>query len=277
MTDGSVGLPGQAELPQRAAQVKAWREAGQYPRAEQAARAAIAAVEAAGFGHAAELVALLNELGMIGKYQGRFDEAEVCYRRALAVCRWHHPPGCPQAPAILHNLGGLDHARGAFESALSHARAGIAAREAMIDADPLELAADRGALAAILTDLGRHDEALAMLEAVAACYERTYGTEHHEVAVTLHNLGSLQYRQGLVEAAGGNLHRALKIKIGLLGPRHPDVAVTRYNLACCCRALGDTAAALAHLQDAIGVLDQVVAHDQPTLAACRRLLRELTQ
>jgi tetratricopeptide (TPR) repeat protein len=56
----------------------------------------------------------LNNLGVLGKFAGRFDEAAECYRRALAILEYHYSKDCAEAASIYHNLGGLEHARGRF-------------------------------------------------------------------------------------------------------------------------------------------------------------------
>ena len=56
--------------------------------------------------------ALLNGLGVLHKYQGRYDEAEPAYRRALAIAEAALGPDHPDVASLYHNLGGLEHARG---------------------------------------------------------------------------------------------------------------------------------------------------------------------
>jgi tetratricopeptide (TPR) repeat protein len=98
---------------------------------------------------------------------------------------------------------------------------------------------------------------------------------HYEVGVVLHNLGSLQYREGDVAAAEGTLQKASAIKRTVLGPQNPDLAVTMYNLACCAQTLGNIDEAIAHLRGAIEILGAVVSETEPTLVACRVKLEQI--
>ena len=255
--------------------VRACREAGDYLGAEKLAYEGIAVVEGMLGPDAVELAVLLNELGIIGKYRGTFVEAEQFYRRALAIHESRGEAGSADAAAILHNLAGLAHAQGDAQAAVLIARRGLAVRAALADADLSALAADRAALAAILIDVGSLGEARGLLDAVLRDYEQVYGPVHVEIGVALHNLGSLQYREGDVSTAEATLRRASDIKGTVLGQHHPDIAITVYNLACCAQTLGNVDDAIAHLRRAIEILDPVVAETQPTLVACRAKLEQL--
>lgn len=256
-------------------QVRAWREAGDYRRAEQLARVGIATVERSLGPDAAELAVLLNELGVLGKYLGNFVEAERLYRRALAIHARNGVTASAGVAAILHNLAGVAHARGDVWVAESVGRRGVAMREALADADRAALVADRAALAATLIDAGKLGEARALLDVVLRDHEQRYGQVHHEIGVTLHNLGALQYRGGDIAVADSTLRRAVAVKREALGPRHPDLAITLHNLACCAQRLGNVVEAVAYTRQAIAILEPVVAETQPTLLACRAKLEQL--
>src|SRR5690242_9959080 len=209
-----------------AARVRAFREAGDYRRAEAAARDGIAELERVLGPYSRELTVLCNELGILGKYVGRFADSERHYQHALAIHERHGEVDSANVAAILHNLGGLAHERGDHDTAHGYARRGLDIREALTQPDPLALAQDRAAFAAILIDLHRYDEADALLADALATYESWYGPRHYEVGVALHNLGCLRYRQGQLDAAAGTLRRAYQMKRAVLGRRHPDLAIT---------------------------------------------------
>jgi tetratricopeptide (TPR) repeat protein len=152
------------------------------------------------------------------------------------------------------------------------ARRGIAIRSSTGDADPLTTAGDHAALAAILVDLDRLGEARDLLTGVLAVYERGLGPDHYETSVTLHNLGSLQFREAAFADAAATLQRAYELKQTTLGHEHPDLAITMYNLACCRQQLGQRRAARRLLRRAIEILTPAVRRTDPTLSACRQKL-----
>ena len=258
-----------------AARVRACREAGDYLRADTMARNGIAAAERVLGPDSRELAVLLNERGILGKHLGRFADSERHYRRALAIYARHGEVASASVAAIWHNLGGLAHERGGHQTAYEYARRGLEIREALAEPDPLALAQDRAAFAAVLVDLHRYDEAETLLAGALATYQSWYGLWHYEVGVTLHNLGCLRYRQGQADAAAETLRRAYEVKRAILGARHPDLAITLYAQTRCTRALGGHQRAVALLRKACDLLAGVVPPDQPTLAACRRQLAAL--
>jgi Tfp pilus assembly protein PilF len=98
---------------------------------------------------------------------------------------------------------------------------------------------------------------------------------HHEIAAALHNLGSLQYRNGDWKRAADTLHKALAAKISVLGTTHPDLAITLHNLGCCAIKLGDNNGARESLAAAIDLLRPTVDPSHPTLVSCRTKLEEV--
>ncbi|WP_165952345.1 tetratricopeptide repeat protein [Kribbella albertanoniae] len=248
------------------------REKGQFAEARHEFHRALALAEQGPTVDPLQLVPLLNDIGVIGKYRGDFDEAESAYRRALRIVNEREDGQVELRASLLHNIAGLAHARGDAVAAESVAREGIALRERSAATNPLDLAADRAALAAILVDLHQTDEAHELLADVIAVFERRYGPEHYEVAVALHNLGSLEHRAGDFQSAAANLDRSAEIKRLALRPDHPDLAITLHNLACAQTELGLVSQAITSLREAITLLTDVVATDHPTLKSCHKRL-----
>jgi tetratricopeptide (TPR) repeat protein len=215
---------------------------------------------------APEVVPILNGLGLVGKYTGDFSRSELAYRRALRIAEE------PELRAgLLHNLAGVLHARGDAAMAEPIARAGIALR-----GPGSERLADEAALAAILIDLSRLTDARAILAATLAEYERTYGPDHYEIGVTLHNLGSLEFRLGHHAEAADLLGRSVRIKENHLGGYDPDLAITVHNLGCAQAALGQSKVAIASFRRAISLLTGAVEPHHPTLLSCHQRLALLT-
>ena len=235
--------------------------------AEATLRRAVGDAEAALRPDAAEFAVVLNELGIVAKYSGDFAGAEAAFQRALAIEERRNRARGVAAANILHNLAGLAHARGDAAAALPLALRGIDIRASSPDVDRQELIQDEAALAAILVDLDRYDEARATLSRVLRNRPARY-----DAAVALHNLGSLRFRQGDIIGAITTLWRAQALKTAELGRRHPDLAPTLHNLACCFEQLGWTRWQRRYLRRAVAVLESTVTADHPTLLACRRKL-----
>ncbi len=186
------------------------------------------------------LAALLNDYGVVCKYAGRFGEASRSYRRALKLI-----DGAGEvsnhldfAATLYHNFGGIEHARRRFRQALCCARRGIAFRKRLRPRDPLALAADEAALAAILAELRRNSEAAQISLRVLAKFRRDLGPKHVEVGAVLANLGPMLWKMGKAREAERQLRLALSILDAALGKNHPRSASARHNLAFVCAQNG---------------------------------------
>ena len=241
--------------------------AGRYAEAESVLRAAVE--RARSEGDRLDLSDALNELAVTFKYSGRFDEAEVLYREALAIVEAELGPHDSDVATIYHNLGGLRHARGDFIDAERYARRSVEIREAVAD-EQENLAADRAALASILDALGRHDEAETLLLEVLATFERIHGPDDYEVAINLNNLAVIYQRRGELGPAEEMYRRALQIKETELGAGHPELATTLNNLAVTCRSLGRHEEAEQCYRKAVTILEKSVEPNHPNLATMRQ-------
>jgi tetratricopeptide (TPR) repeat protein len=197
-----------------------------------------------------ETIEPLNQLGILYKYAGRFDDAERSYRCALT--RLDGLSDQALRAALLHNLAGLAHARGRFDEAETIARAGLAHRIGA-RAAALDIAADEAALGSILAANGQSVEAEALIRKSMATFESRLGPEHYEVAANLNNLAALLFHRGDVAAAAPMYRRALAIKERRLGMRHPEVALILNNLAVLERERGDRGAACAYADRAVAI------------------------
>src|SRR5438067_2280481 len=80
---------------------------GEYPRAERLFGLALRLAERVLGPTDVVVGAVLNDLGIVHKYQGRFDEAERLYRRALAIKEKRLGGSHPEVATTLNNLAVL--------------------------------------------------------------------------------------------------------------------------------------------------------------------------
>jgi len=164
------------------------RHQGRYGEAEPFLKRALGLAEATFGPRDLEVGSLLNQLGVLYKYQGRFAEAG---RSTAARC------GSPSGPSGRHpECDDLPQPRRprARPRPLRPRRAVRpplgAIRERALGPITPDVAADVAALARSWPN-GRHDEAEALYLRALAVFERVYGPVHYEVAINLNNLGAL--------------------------------------------------------------------------------------
>jgi tetratricopeptide (TPR) repeat protein len=254
------------------------RARGDYTTAERLFRLALRTAEGVLGPGDAEVAAVLNNLGVLYKDQGRYDEAERLYQRARAILVAREEESLDLA-TLYHNLGGLEHARGRCARGEPLARRGLEIRERALGPGHPDVAADAAALAAILDGAGKREEAEALFRRSLGVFERVYGSQHYEIAVGLNNLAALHQAKGDTGEAEQLYQRALALKEKLLGTNHPDVATTVNNLAVLYASHARWSEAEPMYRRAVAIFEATLGPSHSKTVACREnyraLLREL--
>ena len=254
------------------------RTVARYVEAEPSLREALAVAETSLGSDDDDVVTALNALGVLCKYWGRFDDAEQFYTRAIEIAERTRASDESLA-TLLHNLGGLEHARGEYARGEEPARRSVNIRERVLGRDHPSVAADVAALAALVEGQGRYEEAEQMYRRVLATFERIYGPNHYEIAVNLNNLAGVRDALGHPVEAEALYRRALAIKEDLFGPDHPDVAMTLNNLALLLASQGRPEEADALYSRALRTFSERLEPGHPKIRGCIEnyvaLLRQL--
>ena len=245
------------------------RMLGDFVRAEVSLKEALRIVSTE-FGEASELaVNARNNLAVLYKACGRFDEGLRLYQQALDSVVKLNGEGCLSSSVIYHNIGGILHAKGDFTAAESPGRRAWEISRRLLGEDDPRTLFDAVAYAAILDGLQRYDEGEAIYRRALAIFEQSFGPEHYEVASNLHNLAAVLCARGDLDQAEKLYRRALAIKEKLLGEDSPDAALTLNNLGALLTRAGRPEEAAGLLQRAVTILQGRVAQDHPHLALAR--------
>jgi tetratricopeptide (TPR) repeat protein len=161
----------------------------------------------------------------------RYEEAELLYRRALAIYEAAYGSDDPWVAATLNHLGWLLFTLSRYEEAELLYRRALAINEGAYGLDHHEVAQTLNKLAIMLKTLSRSEEAEPLYRRALAIFEATYGPDHPEVATTLNNLSILLRTLSRSEEAEPLCRRALAINEVAYGPDHPSVASTLNTLA----------------------------------------------
>jgi tetratricopeptide (TPR) repeat protein len=245
------------------------RVLGDFVRAEISLKEALRIV-ATEFGEASEHVAdARNNLAVLYKACGRFDEGLRLYQQALDSVVKLHGEKYLASSVMYHNIGGIPHSKGDFTSAEQPGRRAWEISRRLLGEDDPRTLFDAVAYAAILDDLQRYNESEAIHKRALVIFEKTFGPEHYEVASTLHNLAAVLCARADLDQAEQLYLRALAIKEKLLGSDSPDAALTRNNLGALLNLKGRPREAAALLQSAVQTLQSRLAPDHPHLTFAR--------
>ncbi len=270
---GSEGVVQQARAQKLLGGV--YRIQGKYREAEEILRSALELLEGEPDLHMGELVAVCNQLGIVFKYSGKFDEALVFYRRALVALEEAGLLVDPMAAVLFQNLSGLAHSRRDFEAAVEPSRRAVEIRRRALGSDHIDVAGDKAALAAALIEIGDLGEAQELLESSMAIVEGFYGADHYESGIALGNLAALAFKRGEYSKAESIFRRPLWIKEKHLGISHPELAVTLNNLAVLSRRQDDTVSVRSLWERARAALGSSVQGDYPLLLTIQHGLESL--
>jgi tetratricopeptide (TPR) repeat protein len=248
---------------------------GKYAQSASLFRRAISLAEGCSDSSPLFLAALWNDFGVLSKYAGRFEHSEKLYHRAGVLIPLGNPRSAEVRATLCHNLAGLEHARGRYARALFHARRGLRIRKTFRAIDPLGMAADEAALAAILVDLGRLREAKALLRRVLLAYRRRFGEQHCETASALANVGALYARAGRFQTAERAFRRSLRALENVLGHNHPRLASVLNNLAVVCARRGKLGEADAFYKRVLRLLSHQTGPGYPRIALVRANRKKL--
>jgi tetratricopeptide (TPR) repeat protein len=242
---------------------------GDFVSAEVSLKAALSIV-AAEFGEASKEVAeARNNLAVLYKACGRFDEGLRLYQQALDSVIELNGEDCLASSVIYHNIGGILHSKGDFTSAEQPGRKAWEISRRLLGEDDSRTLFDAAAYAAILDGLQRYDESEAIYRRALAIFEKTFGPQHYEVAANLHNLAAVLGAGGDLRQAEQLYRRALAIKEKLLGADSTDAALTLNNLGALLNLAGRPEEAAGLLERAVTVLQGRVAPDHPHLVLAR--------
>ena len=213
-----------------------------------------------------DCMALWNELGMVLKYGGKYDQAEQCYRLALrhSSTRFRGAEQQSFRADLYHNLGGVEHSRERFTRAERYARKGLELSLNCNASDTLAVASDRAALGAILHGLCKYAESERNYLRALRIYHHEYGARHQEIAVLLNNLAAVCHATGRPRRAEYYYLAALRMKEKILGRSHPDLAVTMNNLALFFDSRGRIRAAHAWMEKALRILESTLGGSHPS-------------
>jgi tetratricopeptide (TPR) repeat protein len=245
------------------------RMRGDFVRAEASLQEALGIV-AAEFGEASEHVAdARNNLAILYKACGRFDEGLHLYQEALDTVVKLKGEDCLASSVIYHNIGGILHSKGDFNAAEPPGRKAWEISRRLLGEDDPRTLFDAVAYAAILDGLQRDSESEAIYRRSLVIFEKIFGLEHYDVASNLHNLAAVLCSRGDLDESERLYRRALAIKEKLLGAESPEAALTRNNLGALLNRKGRPKEAAALLQSAVQTLQSRLAPDHPHLTFAR--------
>jgi CHAT domain-containing protein/Tfp pilus assembly protein PilF len=153
-----------------------------------------------------------NNIGQTYFNEGRYDDAEVLYKKALALQETLQPPDTEGILASLFNLGQVQQRREQFLDAELLLRRALVISETIFAAKDLRLAIALQNLATTLESQRKNKEAEALFRRAVEIRRSAQVGDHPELAGVLQGLGVNLYRQKKYSEAETTLKEAIKIR-----------------------------------------------------------------
>jgi tetratricopeptide (TPR) repeat protein len=178
-----------------------------------------------------DLATSFNNLALLYKYQGRYDQAEPLFLQALELRKRLLGDNHPDVAQSLNNLAVLYASQGHYDQAEPLFFQALELRKLLLGDNHPSVATSLNNLALLYKSQGRYDQAEPLLLQALELRKRLLGENHPDVAQSLNNLAVLYASQGHYDQAEPLLLQALELRKRLLGDNHPDIAQSLNNLA----------------------------------------------
>ena len=204
----------------------------------------------------------LHNLGNALATQGKYEEAESLFRRAVDIraraLGSHHP----DYGASLRGLGNVLRERGSYGEAEALLRRALVIGEEGSGIDS-QVHSTLHSLGLALHAQGNHGEAENLLRQALAIAERELGAEHPDYAASLSDLTGVLAAQGKYAEAEGAARQALAIYEKTLGIDHPRYGFSLHNLAAALQTQGQYREAEGLLRRSLVTYEKTLGVDHP--------------
>ena len=191
-------------------------------------------------------------IGRLRWKQGRLDESEAAYRRALAIDERVSLDSAQMARDLM-GLAVVQWDRKRLPEAEALMERSIDVQTRRLGPEHSDLAPALNNLGALYWTTGRYTDALPLYERVRKTFERTLDASHPELAVVYSNLAETYWKLGRFDEAEPLFRRALAIKESRLSAGNPSLAITLQSLADMLRDEGKSADAEAAYRRALDI------------------------
>ncbi|KAI4152241.1 MAG: hypothetical protein LQ340_003034 [Diploschistes diacapsis] len=177
-----------------------------------------------------DLAVLANHVGWYLNLDGKYEEAEAMYRRALEAREKVLGPEHPDTLTSANNLGSVLESQGKYEKAEAMYRRDLLGSEKVLGPEHPSTLISANNLGSVLESQGKYEEAEAMHRRDLLGSEKVLGPEHPSTLMSVNNLELVLRRRGKYKEAEAMHRRALEGYEKVLGPEHPHTLISKDSL-----------------------------------------------
>ena len=205
---------------------------GQYSQALGMHEIALVCVLALEGHDSPDVAASYNNIAIIYKNQGKYEEALEMYTKSLDIkTRIYGGDNHPDVATSYNNIGNVYNRQGQYERALEYYQKALEIDIKVSGQDHPDVATSFNNIGVVYQKKGDLENALVQHQKALEIRTRVFGSDHLDVAKSYNNIGLVYDTQGKYEEALEYYQKSLDIKIRVVGGDHPDVATSYQNLA----------------------------------------------
>ena len=187
----------------------------------------------------------LNDMGLLLRYKGDYEESEQLLRESLAMYRRLLGDKHPEVAMSLHNLAQVLELEGDLNGANSTFQQALAMQRELLGNVHPDVALTLYNLAWVIHDQGDTHRAADTARESLAIYRKVFPDDNTDVARGMTQLGYMLTQAGDYSSAATYLQEGLGMRRRLFGSSHPEIASSLLYVAILQVATHDYPAALA--------------------------------
>jgi tetratricopeptide (TPR) repeat protein len=166
----------------------------------------------------------LNDLGLLLRERGDYDESEKLLQESLAMFRRLLGDRHPNLATAMNNIALVQHRKGNLAQAESTYRQALALQRDLLGEVHPDVALTLTNLAYVIYDTGDVQGALQVLGKSLEIYRKVFPGDNPDVARTMNRIGFWYTERGDYATADRYLEEALSMRRRLFGNSHPEIA-----------------------------------------------------
>ena len=211
-------------------------------------------------------------LSFLANAQGRYDEAEPLYQKALEIRKRELGEDHPDTATSYNNVAANLNAQGRYDEAEPLYKKALEICEKVLGEDHPSTAASYNNVAYNLDAQGRYGEAEPLFQKALEISKKVLGEDHPDTATSYNNVAANLNAQGRYGEAEPLFRKALEIRKRVLGEDHPDTAMSYSNVASNLNAQGRYEKAEPLYRKAVETMERTLGPQHPNSVTFRRNL-----
>jgi len=209
------------------------------------------------------VVFLLNELGSLYRFMGRYKEALSIFMNSLNLSSQVLGLEHPDTLTSMNNLANLYDSMGQYDNALPLNTSALELRKKVLGPEHPDTLTSMNNLANLYDSIGQYEKALPFYTSALELRKKVLGPEHPDTLTSMNNLANLYYSLGHYEDSLPIYKETLILREKVLGLEHPNRLTTLSNLAILLCSMGKLEEALPYLQETLDLRKKILGSEHP--------------